>query len=635
MAVAVPQDQPFKGNVSPVDVDQILQQLMAVQVFDYQYRQSPTGPVIGPVHIGPFAQPATDPNYTAAGWNQVFANRVPLNPLLIDLGDMVGTTLAGLQGLYNVVQGLGTGSVWQWTGAGSSAAILEPKPSDPNYVSTGTLTFPADAAVAPPTAHYLTFAASNGAMRAGSGNLGASAFGTDSLCVGNNHSVSGTQSTVAGGKSGEVRSNNSAICAGSSNTVYVPAATINNFSGAIVGGGSANSAGAEGACVLTGTGNRATFAHAVVCGGLQNAASNSWAVVGAGQQNTASGRWSGVLSGSTNAASADRSCVVGGSGNRCSGDKSIVCVGTGNTVSSSADSCAVVAGFANNAQGRGTVVVGGAGNTAAGVNSAILCGTNGNLPSDAATSAIVCGVSNSIGGVIGASVVCGRNNLAGGKYAAVLCGEASNALGESSAAIGFSCTAAGLYSVALGCYANAQADLSFVASGAQTVATNAVQGSALLTYPGGVAIRATSQTIEEPECDLRPLAGCFSTNCFLGTDPETRTAEAVVDEEQVLERLLQGVPLYAMYYNSLGTPSANSPLSVAPSATDFYQVMDTDLQYVRFKDTRRIECIDLATTALAAAKAAGSRAAALLVRINQLEAYLRAVGVIVEPYPLP
>ena len=628
MAVAVVSDATYKTNAAAIDVNQTLEQLMSIGVFSYQYKNIATGNAIGTIHVGPFAQPSPDP--LAVGWNQVFSDRVPSNPLLIDLGDMVGTTLAGLQGLYNVVQNLGPGGVWEWTGT-TAPGILEPKPTDPNYSSTGTLTFPADAATAPPTAHYMTFAASNGAMRAGSGMLGASAFGTDSLCVGNNQSVSGTQSTIAAGKSSSVRSNNSVICAGSSNTVYVPAATINNFSGAIVGGGSANTAGAEGACVLTGTGNQATLAHAVVCGGIQNAASNTWAVVGAGQQNTASGRWSGVLSGSGNSATADRSCVVAGAGNQCSGDKSIICVGTSNRISSSADSCAVVAGFSNNARGRGTVVIGGAGNTAAGVNSAILCGTNCSLPSDASTSAIVCGISNSVGGVAGASVVCGRNNLAGGKYAAVLCGEATTALGESSAAMGFSCTASGIYAVALGCFANAQADCSFVASGAQTTVTATVQGSAILAYPGGIACRATTQLPDEPECDLRPLAGCFSTNC---SEP-TRKVQATVDDELVLSKVIDSVPLYAVYYNALGSPSSTSPLSVAPLANDFYSVMTDDLQYIRYKDRDRIECIDLATTALSAAKAAGVRAAALLNRINQLEAYLRAVGVIVEPYPLP
>lgn len=618
MAIAQPEDYQYRTDVTPVDVSTTLQALLAVPVVQYRYYNTTTSTPVGPLHIGPYAQ--TNPVSGAVGWNQVFPDRVPTNPLLIDLGDMAGTIMAALQGLYDQVNVGGLGGQWLWSGG-----TLAPNPAVAGYAGTGTLAFPASA---PTAAHAIAFSAQSGALRAGSSMYAATAFGTDSACLGSNHSVAGTQSTVCGGKTNQVLSNNSTVCGGNNNSIFASASTINSFTGAIVGGGSNNFAGAEGACVLTGVANSVGSQHSVICGGVSNSVTSERSGIVSGERNTC-GRWAGVLSGSNNSATGDRSAVVGGSSNGCSGAKSAVCIGTTNKVLTGSDSCCVIAGFTNTVSGSGSVIATGGGNAVVANNSGILCGTGGSITAGSVTSAIVAGASNVVSGSTGSAVLCGRQNSVSGTYSAVLYGEANSVAGYCAGAMGASCTATGVGALAVGTQAFAQHDRALVVASA--TAASLTSDTSTFCFTNGHYFR-TVASLAEPQAALLQYAGCWSTNCDV---PTTRTVQATVDDEALLAALIARCPVHSLTYASTSSLSTN-PWSMAPSAADFYDVVGTGaegLQYVKYKDERRIECIDLASAALAAAKAAGVRAENLQLRLDGLETYLAARGVIVPPLP--
>lgn len=612
MAVPQPQDYQYRTDVTPVDVTATLEAVLSVPVVQYRYLNTTIPAPVGPLHVGPYAQ--TNPASGALGWNQAFPDRVPNNPLLIDLGDMAGTIMAAVQGLYGLVHAGGLGGQWAW-----NDTTLEPNPGVPGYTATGTLAFPASA---PAATHALAFSAQGGMLRAGTAMYNATAFGTDSACIGNGHTAAGTQSTVCGGKNNSVLGNNSTVCAGNNNTIAASGTTINNFTGAIVGGGSSNFAGAEGACVLAGVGNSVLAQHGVVCAGVSNSVTNERSGILAGESNTC-GRWAGVLAGSGNTASGDRSAVVAGSSNGCSGAKSLIGVGTSNRVVTGSDSCCVLAGFTNTVSGSGSVVLTGGGNKVYANNSSVVCGTGGTLSSGSVTSAIVAGANNSLTTTTACAVLCGRQNSVGSSsHSAVLYGEANAVTGYCAGAMGSSCTATGVNALAAGTQAYAQHDRSVVVSAAPS--TSPATDTVTFCFTNGHYFR-TLPLVAEPQAALLQSAGCWSTDCDV---PATRTVRGTVDGEVLLAALIAACPVRSLsYVNTASQPT--DPWSMSPTAADFYAVVGpTGLQYVKDKDEKRIECMDLAAAALAAAEAAGVRAAALKNRLDALEALLTARGVI-------
>jgi hypothetical protein len=137
---------------------------------------------------------------------------------------------------------------------------------------------------------------------------------------------------------------------GGNNQAGNNAGTVNDRSGATVGGGIFNTASGQYATVGGGIFNTASGSAATVGGGINNTASGSAATVGGG--------------GSYNIASGTRATVGGGSGNQASGEYATVGGGINNTASGS--DATVGGGYLNIASGEYATVGGGENNTAAG-----------------------------------------------------------------------------------------------------------------------------------------------------------------------------------------------------------------------------------------------------------------------------
>jgi hypothetical protein len=137
-----------------------------------------------------------------------------------------------------------------------------------------------------------------------------------------------------GGESGfpnRVTDSYGTVGGGGNNQAGNNAGTVNDRSGATVGGGIFNTASGQYATVGGGINNTASGSAATVGGGINNTASGSAATVGGGYLNIASGEYATVGGGINNTASGSDATVGGGYLNIASGEYATVGGGRENT----------------------------------------------------------------------------------------------------------------------------------------------------------------------------------------------------------------------------------------------------------------------------------------------------------------
>lgn len=298
------------------------------------------------------------------------------------------------------------------------------------------------------------------------------------LFIGSGHTLSGVNSTVAGGAANKA---------------------TNNY--ATVAGGRGNIAGGIGSATGGGMTNTAAGLDATVAGGTLNLASGAASTIGGGHGNLAGGSESAVTGGMSNGTFGAFSFVGGGCGNIARGYASTIAGGYFNGATNYAT---VAGGLGNIARGAGATVGGGVTNIASGLE-ATISGGELNLATGA-VSTIGGGYGNLAGGsqatvaggllnsTPGATAVVGGGygNLAGGSQATVAGGLLNSAPGAisvvgggygniargyaSTVPGGFANLAGGQYSYAAGAGAVATNDGSFVWADASS--TNAVRSAA-------------------------------------------------------------------------------------------------------------------------------------------------------------
>jgi len=146
-----------------------------------------------------------------------------------------------------------------------------------------------------------------------------------------NNIVSGSYSSVLGGRSNNVSGQCSNINGGCLNTISDNAGviggglsnTISDF-GSVVGGGVSNSASGYGSSIAGGKNNTVSGYHSNIGAGLCNTASGDYSVVNGGVSNDVSGNYSSVNGGKENTASGNYSAVLGGKNNSVQNNNSFV-----------------------------------------------------------------------------------------------------------------------------------------------------------------------------------------------------------------------------------------------------------------------------------------------------------------------
>ena len=130
--------------------------------------------------------------------------------------------------------------------------------------------------------------------------------GSDSIAIGNKHTVSGAQSGVLSGYYNRVESNQAVIAGGYNNHIQA------SSPGAAIGGGKDHTISND---------------YSTIAGGYGHTISAKYASVGGGYKNTVSGTYGAIAGGSSNVASQNNAFVGGGFGNVASGISSAVVVG--------------------------------------------------------------------------------------------------------------------------------------------------------------------------------------------------------------------------------------------------------------------------------------------------------------------
>lgn len=218
------------------------------------------------------------------------------------------------------------------------------------------------------------------------------------------NSASETYTFVAAGFNNQATGNGSAIITGFNNTaaglISFTAGGENNVAqgpGAVAIAGDNNELIGVGSVGITGSNNVATLdaAGAVVMGGTENTAMNVSvllangrrnmgigldAVMMGGESNKASGQGGITMAGAFNYATATGGTVIGGVFNNASGEGSTVI--SGSNLSSPGPGSVALAGSNNTAAGPGSVTAAGFGNIAAGPASMTAAGTNLIIPED-------------------------------------------------------------------------------------------------------------------------------------------------------------------------------------------------------------------------------------------------------------
>lgn len=404
-------DAVYKTNaqlqlVTPASASAILASVRNIPIYQYAYNNA-----TNQLHIGPFAQTTG----TIQGWNTTFPSRQPLNPCLLDVGDLAGTTLACVQAL--AAGGSGGSAVWEWV-AGSGTTLLTPLASggDP----TGTLVFPRNTATTG-AGTRISFSGQDGSLRAGSVTGSQwDAPGPASVAFGlNNSALSARSAAVAGsGNAVDLNSPDSGILCGTANLVLtgcsasaVVCGNDNQLSGsgaccAIVAGGSNRVSGASDSCVGAGTGNRIESLNttpATLCaiaGGASNViAGCPAAFVGGGSSNTVSGSvCATVCGGQQNVVQAGSGhCFIGG--------------GFANQVTAS-EYCAIAGGYSLtvSSSNMSAIVAGNASRIIQGSWSAIGAGSGSAISESAGCfvgAGESCFVDRSSNAFVGAGVACG------------------------------------------------------------------------------------------------------------------------------------------------------------------------------------------------------------------------------------
>jgi len=463
----------------------------------------------------------------------------------------------------------------------------------------------------------------SGAYAAVGGGSGNSANGPSAtIAGGDQNTASGSSATVGGGASNVAGGEVATVAGGASNSANEPGATVGGGGentagrGCTIGGGSSNHAlGRGGATVGGGKYNSANGAYATISGGSYNTVINAdyatiagggpsdpadpsatnnrvydeygtigggggnragsddsdtgnrpYATVGGGGGNTATGAWATIGGGMGNQASGQSSTVCGGGsatvlplhpqGNRAHDDFSTIAGGAANVAGSD---------DGNSWSGAFATVCGGGGNNATG-HSATIGGGSGNW-ADAEDAAVGGGFQNQAGGAR-ATVVGGYKNVASAN-AATVPGGADN-------------TASGAYSFAAGAHAQATHAGSFVWSSAVSQAS---WGNDTFTAraPGGFRFYFDAG---DGYCQLSGPTNNWQ--CFSGSDRETKTEVAAVNDGEVLQRLA-AVPIHTWRYRA-------APLvrHIGPMAQDFSAAFGVG------EDDTHINTVDADGVALAA-----------------------------------
>lgn len=152
---------------------------------------------------------------------------------------------------------------------------------------------------------------------------------------GANNSISGTNSSIAGGNWNSIGGNNAIIASGLSNSITASHTAIGGGWGnqvttvfGTIAGGFDNRALNQGGFVGGGEHNDAIGFRATIGGGGNNEASELNSTIAGGSSNTASAEGSTVGGGGSNTASGTRATIAGGSNNKASGERATVPGGT-------------------------------------------------------------------------------------------------------------------------------------------------------------------------------------------------------------------------------------------------------------------------------------------------------------------
>jgi hypothetical protein len=428
------------------------------------------------------------------------------------------------------------------------------------------------------------------------------ASGENAIALGSGASADGSGATVGGG--------------------------LNNTAGAVaatVGGGSGNSVIGRYALVAGGLDNQANGLTATVGGGEQNSAGGESAKVGGGKQNSASARFATVSGGRTNIANNNNATVGGGEMNIASGAHSTVGGGSGNSATAQAAAVgggehnvasqlmSTVGGGENNlANGGDSTVGGGSGNRAIGWGATVGGGLSNFASNDYST---VGGGEKNIAEGIGAAVGGGTWNVASGSRAVV-------GGGTWNVASGYRATIPG------GAFNSASAELAFAAGysakanhkgcfvwGDSTDADVASASDNSVTFRAAGGYRLFSDSGLTLGAQLLPNATAWSAL----SDRNAKENFEPINTIEILEKVA-GLPLTAWNYKA----DPEKRRYIGPVAQDFHSAFGLG-------DDTSISTLDADGVALAAIQALGQKVAALEAENAELKARLELVEGAVAP----
>jgi len=418
-------------------------------------------------------------------------------------------------------------------------------------------------------------------------------------------------------------------------------AGMNSF----IGGGLGNNAYGVDTAVLAGTSNTVCDDYSTIAGGLLNSISTGgsdfalYSFLGGGTENKIAGSTALVGAGTNNTVSGESSADIAGAGNVVAGDFGVIGAGSSNRITTSA-SATIGGGYSNSivAQNVGetaysggsySFIGGGSKNSILGTkDGAALYSTIGGGYQNAMTGlygAIAGGYAGSVSGTA-AAIGGGQENVASGAQAAIA-GGFRNVASNTGAFVGggSSSSATGQFSTVAGGYLNAANGTGSFAAGTQAKARtngafvwsdNASNTALQSTAPYQFMARASggfylySNAAASSGVKLAPGSGAWS----MLSDRTMKNDIVPLDDATVLAKVA-ALPVSEWSYNS-----ERGVRHVGPMAQDFYAAFRVG------EDDRHITSIDEDGVALAAIKALHAQNVALRARNDTLSAKLAAIG---------